>query len=150
MPQLDLNQLALEIIEKNQYMTLASDNWASPVCYTFDKDYNFYWVSMLNSRHSQNIEKNPNISVAIFDSRQLVDTGIGLQIEGIAKKLELAKYPLALKLYFGCTYPYGKISLTFKKLLDSKTYLFYQFTPTTIWLNDPAAEIDTRIAVKLS
>ena len=52
----DLNKLAKEIIEQNQYVTLAtSDNagnpWVSPVVYAYDKDCNFYFVSIPNSKH---------------------------------------------------------------------------------------------------
>lgn len=146
----NLNILAKEIIEKNQYLTIASDNWASPVCYTFDQNYNFYWVSMPSSRHSQNIAKNNQISIAIFDSHQSVDTGVGLQIEGTAQKLGISDYLKILKLYFGRNYPFGKISLSFKKLLDNKTYFFYKLTPTTVWINNPDSESDERVKVNLT
>lgn len=56
----NLNQIAREIIKNNQYVTIASldkddSPWISPVAYTFDKQYNLYFLSMPNSRHSQNL-----------------------------------------------------------------------------------------------
>ena len=43
----DLDKLAREIIEKNEYLALATvaENgtpWISTLCYAFDKNYNFF------------------------------------------------------------------------------------------------------------
>ncbi|MBI4099729.1 pyridoxamine 5'-phosphate oxidase family protein [Candidatus Microgenomates bacterium] len=149
----DFNLLARKIIEKNQYMTLGTNGWVSPVCYVFDAKFNLYWASPPNARHSQNIAKNPAISVAIFDSRQDVGTGVGLQIEGMAKKVTLAEFPEVLKTYFGHKWPYGNLAKTFldhfKQLLQNKAYSFYKFTPQKVWLNDPNSEVDRRIEIPL-
>ncbi len=143
----DFNSLAKEIIETNQYMTLATNGWASPVCYAFDKNYNLYWVSMPDSRHSQNIAQNPHVSVAIFDSHQNWGEGVGLQIEGTAYKLSLSDYLLGLKIYFGRKWPYGKSQTQFKKQLDNETSYFYKFSPAKFWLNDPKEKVDIRVAI---
>ena len=81
---MDYQKLARDIIEQNQYMTLGTTSpdgkpWVSPVVYAFDKNYNFYWISLPNSKHSQNITANKNISLAIFDSHQNWGEGVGLQ-----------------------------------------------------------------------
>ncbi|MBI3888162.1 pyridoxamine 5'-phosphate oxidase family protein [Candidatus Microgenomates bacterium] len=146
---IDLVKLAREIIEKNQYLVMASP-WISILCYAYDKDWNFYVASMDNSRHVQEISKNNTISFAIFDSHQDWGLGVGLQIEG---KIEKTGTLLASKIYFSRKFPYGNISgafaLGFKKLLANKTYSFYKIAPTKIWMNDPEEEFDTRIEIKL-
>lgn len=153
-----LNILAREIIENNQYLaisTLNKDNnpWTCTLAYTFDQDFNFYFVSLPTSKHSQNFLVNSNISFAIYDSRQGFGTGAGLQIEAIVEKTKLAELPKVIKLYFGRKYPYGNVSNAFsqglKALLRSKVYEFYKLVPSKIWINDPNANTDVRVEVKL-
>lgn len=101
---MDYTQLAKDIIGKNQYMTIGSTNpdgsaWVSPVVYVVDQNYNFYWISLPNSNHSQNIGKNKKITLAIFDSHQNFGEGVGLQIEAVAIKLSFKD---SLSLQSGC------------------------------------------------
>lgn len=70
----NLNKLAKEIIENNQYITISSVGgggkaWISPVVYAYDRAFNFYFFSMPTSRHCLNIKENKNIACAIFDSQ---------------------------------------------------------------------------------
>src|SRR3989344_239935 len=58
----NLNKLAREVIEKNQYVTIATSDihgkvWISPVVYTYDKDYNFYFLSMPSAKHCKTYPK---------------------------------------------------------------------------------------------
>jgi uncharacterized protein YhbP (UPF0306 family) len=154
----DLNNLAKEIIEKNQYLALNTVDtnkkpWSSILAYTFDKNYNFYYVSLPTSKHSVNIEANPNVSIAIYDSTQGFGLGVGLQIQAEAKKLEQSKIANVSEVYFGRKFPYGNISNDFtvelKKLLADGVYSFYQLTPIHIWINDPHADTDKRVEVEL-
>lgn len=153
----DLNKLAREIVEKNQYATLGTgmggEAWVSPVVYANDDDYCFYWISLPNSKHSLNIKKNKKITFSIFDSHQNFGEGVGLQIEGFAEELNLKEYPKAFKLYFKRIWPYGKFSINhkkvFKKLLEGNIYRFYKVIPTKVWMNDPREETDVRVEVKL-
>jgi len=85
----NLNELAREIIKTNQYLTIASSDkkgspWASAVVYSYDKDWNLYFLSIPSSNHCQNIKNREKVVVAIFDSHQLFGQGVGLQIEGEA------------------------------------------------------------------
>lgn len=154
----NLKQLAKDIIGNNQYMTIASsDNegnaWASPVAYVFDDKFNFYWVSVLKSKHQENIKNNPNVSIAIFDSHQLWGEGTGVQMMAVVKEVSLKEFPSVTKLYFSRKYPHGSASGAFGKglrdLLKGKIYYFYKATPTKIWVPDPDADVDARIEVKL-
>jgi uncharacterized protein YhbP (UPF0306 family) len=153
-----MNNLATGIIRQNQYMTLASVDkqgtaWASPVAYVFDDKFNFYWVSVPNSQHQQNIAFNPNISIAIFDSHQLWGEGVGVQMEAVVEQVPITDIPHVTMLYFSRGYPYGNALGAFgkglKELLKGKIYLFYKATPTKVWVPDPNAEVDTRIEVSL-
>lgn len=156
----NLNKLAREIIENNQYLTLSSVDekgspWVSPVVYTYDTDWNFYYISMPASRHSKNIKVHGGVSFAIFDSHQLWGEGVGLQIEGCAETLKLKDVPKVVKLYAMRKYPYGglntKVAMDFTKtmVLQGRTYKIYKITPKTIWMNDPNSKIDIRTKIDL-
>lgn len=178
----NLNQLAREIIEKNQYMTIGTADsdgnpWVSPVVYAYDNRWNFYFVSIPDSKHCTNIKKNNKVALAIFDSRQLLGEGVGLQTEGEARVLNAVESLQAAAVYFRAprlrgkksspppdvTYtertsfkrkcPYGKLRNSFntalKSFLQKKIYRFYKVTPTKVWMNDPNAKIDVRVGVEL-
>ncbi|MBU2101706.1 pyridoxamine 5'-phosphate oxidase family protein [Patescibacteria group bacterium] len=155
----DLDELAREIIETNQYMTLGTSDgkgssWVAPLAYAHDKNWNMYFVSLPDSRHSSDLKKNNEAVVAIFDSHQAVGEGVGLQIEGIIKETNIKNIPLAAKTYFSKKYPYGRnmkeaFASALRELLDGKVYRFYQFTPTNVWMNDPNAKTDVRVEVHL-
>lgn len=152
----NLNKLAKEIIQNNQYMTISSTDisglpWVSPVVYSFDDKYNFYFVSIPNSRHCKNFKENNKIALAIFDSRQLIGEGVGLQVEGIVTEVKFTEVPSVAAIYFKRLYPYGKMHHAFdealKTFLARKLYRFYKVTPTKIWMNNPDSKIDKRVEV---
>jgi uncharacterized protein YhbP (UPF0306 family) len=154
----DLSKLAKEIIENNQYMTIASSGvsgkaWVSTVAYAHDKKFTFYWASIPNSQHQQNIKQNPKIVFSIFDSHQLWGEGVGVQIEATAEEVGLSDISVATKAYFSRKYPYGNVLGSFgkglKDLLKGKIYHFYKAIPTRLWVPDPDAPVDTRIEVFL-
>lgn len=155
----DLNQLAREIIKQNQYMTLGSSNaeggtWVSPVVYAYDDKWNFYFVSIPDSRHCQNASSHNKVALAIFDSHQLLGEGVGLQIEGLVEEVKITQVPGAAVTYFKRQYPYGKMRHAFndalKKFLEKKLYRFYKVTPTKVWINNPNSQVDERAEVTLS
>ncbi len=152
----ELNVLAKNIIEGNQYLALGtvSNNvfWVSPLAYSYDENWNFYFVSLPSSKHCVNLSKNGKVSFAIYDSHQGWGTGVGLQIEGIVEKVNPSEFSKVTKIYFTRKYPCGNVSNDFadglKKLLDNQTYFFYKITPIKFWLNNPDSDIDERVKVK--
>lgn len=154
----DLNKIAKEVIEKNQYLALSTVRddgkpWTCILAYIFDDDYNFYYVSLPTSEHSKHIEKSKSVSFAIYDSTQGFGLGAGLQVEGEAEKLSKDQIPEISKMYFERKYPYGNISNDFtvglKKMIENGTYFFYKLVPIHIWINDPNADTDRRVEVFL-
>ncbi len=140
-------------------MTIASSDetgeaWASPVAYVYDDSYNLYWVSVPKSKHQRNINYNPKVSLAIFDSHQLWGEGVGVQIEATVEQVSFMELPKVTKLYFRREYPYGNASGAFgdglKELLKGKVYHFYKATPTKVWIPDPKSDIDSRLAIDLT
>jgi pyridoxine/pyridoxamine 5'-phosphate oxidase len=72
-PVTDFAALAREIIDSNQYMTLATADedgrpWASPVWFAHEDYTRFVWVSKPQARHSRNLATRPQAGIVIFDS----------------------------------------------------------------------------------
>lgn len=80
--------------------TVGDAPWASTVFFVADEALNLYFVSDPDSDHCSHITKNPNVAMAIFDSRQRVsDQKIGVQMKGRAVQLadpESIRGPLSL------------------------------------------------------
>lgn len=156
----DIVSLAKKIISDNQYMVLATageDNkaWISPVVYVYDKDYTFYFISKIDSKHVQSLKKNSYLSVAIFDSHQDFGEGLGLQIEAEARELSLVEALEKSLLFLERKWHYGSLTNRnwFKDVLNSFTYTVYAVKPTKFWMNNPdpktKEEEDKRVEVKL-
>lgn len=157
----NLNKLARKIIEKNQYITIASSDksgnpWISPVVYCFDENWNMYFVSMPTSKHCSNIKINKKIACAVFDSRQMWGQGVGLQFEAVSEVLNLRESIKVSKIYALRKYPFGgintKIATDFIKsmVLKGKKYKIYKIIPTSIWMNDPNSRLDVRVKINLN
>jgi uncharacterized pyridoxamine 5'-phosphate oxidase family protein len=154
----DLNQLARDIINHNEYLSLATCDkdgkpWISILAYSFDDHYNFYFCSLPTARHSSHIVTNPNVSFSIYDSHQEFGTGVGLQIEGQLTEAKEDDYPKIQEVYLGRKYPYGNVNNDFmnglKVLLENKVYRFYKLEVQRCWINDPNADTDKRVEVML-
>ena len=80
------------LIDAHAYLTLATTDgtrpWANAVEYVTDQDGNLYFVSRTSSQHGRNIGERAPVVVVIFDSNQPSMTGIGVQIEGTAIRLD--------------------------------------------------------------
>lgn len=88
----DLRQLIIEILDKGYLMSLATSDaaglWVSDVVYVHDDDFNLYWLSMPNTRHSIAIDTNSNAAASITTSNNQGEDNIGLQIAGTAYKVQ--------------------------------------------------------------
>ena len=83
---------AEEISKEIRYLVIATSSkdgkpWISPVFYAFDDDYNLYWVSSKNSRHSELIRENPKVAVVIFNSTKGEGKGDAVYIEANVQEL---------------------------------------------------------------
>ncbi len=64
---------AKQIINKIHYLTLATvskggEPWNSPLSYSVDSNFNFYFGSPKHTQHSQNIRNNGKGFIVIYDS----------------------------------------------------------------------------------
>ena len=139
-----MEQKAKEIIEKIQYITIATvskdgEPWNTPVYSAYDEDYNFYWNSWKESQHSKNIAVNNNVFLVIYDSTLPEGSGahIGVYIQakayilGEEKEIEQGRMILLKRK--------GKPS---SKLVSAREFMgdyprrVYKAVPEKVWLND--------------
>jgi general stress protein 26 len=90
MANTDLNTQVKEALERTEIMALSTigedGSWTSPVQYHHDEKLNLFFMSLPDSKHVQNILKDPRVSVAIYKDVPLPNGGnLGLQIKGTAK-----------------------------------------------------------------
>jgi pyridoxine/pyridoxamine 5'-phosphate oxidase len=87
--------LAREIIDANQYMTLATADgdgrpWATPVWFAHQGYTDLLWVSRPDARHSRNLAVRPEVGIVIFDSTVPAGSGQAVYVEALAGELEEA------------------------------------------------------------
>ena len=92
----NIYEMTKDLIKENKFLSLATiDNdgnlWTTPLSYSYDNEYNFYFTSELDSQHIINIIDNPNVSFTIFDSTKRVSDVDGLQIRGIVGEVDKEK-----------------------------------------------------------
>ncbi len=155
--QQGVSERAKEIIEKIIYITIASVTpegkpWNSPVYSAYDKEtYTFYWVSPRRTQHSQNIGKNPDVFLVIYDSTVPEGTGEGVYIQAHASEVtdlkEMAK--AIYLLYSRKNKPLREIS----RFLDMRPRRIYKAVPEKVWMNDSERvgdeDLDIRVETKL-
>ncbi len=150
-----------KILSNNLYMTLAtvsSDGqpWSTPVFYAIDDDYNLYWYSRKDTRHSQNIKEINKISASIF-AVSGEDKGVGIYIEGIATELIEEELDHAANTYAAkaASNEEEKAQLTTTRdFLDDSPLRMYKIIPSKIFISGEATKlngkwIDTRDEVTL-
>lgn len=86
----NIKDLVREVLKKGYLMSLATHDtggvWVADVIYIFDEDFNIYWMSKPNVRHSEAIMKNPKVAGTITANMKGEDN-LGLQFEGNAQKV---------------------------------------------------------------
>lgn len=85
--------VARTIIDANLYMTLGTADatgmpWVSPVYYAPAGYREFLWLSSPDAKHSQNVQARPEVSIVIFDSTVSINTGQGVYMSALARKLD--------------------------------------------------------------
>lgn len=86
----DLTEKLTKYLSQAELMQVATNNdgkpWVCTVHFVEDDDLNLYWLSLPSRRHSEDVERNPNVAVAVVikPSKPV----IGVQAEGQAKEVQ--------------------------------------------------------------
>lgn len=128
---MDLRKLIQEYLIQTHMLHLATlhDNqpWSATVYFANDVDFNLYWLSSANTRHSNYIEKNSKVSGTIVLPHTYGDKIRGLQIQGTARKLKDAEEEQGFNVFKSKFWVVEQ---------PGDTHSCYQLKPTSIFLND--------------
>jgi general stress protein 26 len=143
---------AKRIIEEILYITIASVTkdgtpWNTPVFSAYDKEYNFYWGSHLDSQHSTNIRQNENIFLVIYDSTREAGTGEGVYVK--ARAVELTN---SADIEAAHTLLQKRRPVPFWKkeeVQGGAPVRLYKAIPEKFWVNDDGDKNGTYIDIRL-
>jgi nitroimidazol reductase NimA-like FMN-containing flavoprotein (pyridoxamine 5'-phosphate oxidase superfamily) len=86
-----MNSVIKKFLNDNLYLTLATvcrsgRPWSTPLFFAYDNNY-IYWWSPKDAVHSQNIARDENVFITIFDSHVPEGEGSGLYLDCAAQEL---------------------------------------------------------------
>jgi len=76
-----------DIIHMSLATSVGNQPWLCEVHYVYDDDLNFYFRSLESRRHSQEIERNPNVAGSIVTQHSTTDKPRGIFFTGKAEKM---------------------------------------------------------------
>ena len=106
----EIKNLAIKVLEDGYLMSLGTVDdggvWVADVIYIHDENFNLYWLSFPQTRHSKAIENNGKVACTITTSWE-TNMERALQIEGVAEKVDgpLFEYEKKLALKRGMEVP---------------------------------------------
>ncbi|MBI4036457.1 pyridoxamine 5'-phosphate oxidase family protein [Candidatus Daviesbacteria bacterium] len=129
----NIKKLIKEILDKGYLMSLGTVDgggvWVADVIYIYDDNFNIYWISQTSRRHSKAILFHPQVAGTIT-VKEKPGKEMGLQIEGLAKKIEGDILELAIKHRI----KRGKVPPIKKGEVLDQDESWYKLTPTRIEL----------------
>lgn len=96
-----LKNRVLEILQQGHLMSLGVVDergvWVADLIYIFDDQFNIYWMSDPEVRHSVAIAYNTRVAGTITVSNKHGEPNLGLQFSGYAQKIDGPRFDLAVK-----------------------------------------------------
>lgn len=154
-------EMARDIIMNNRYLSLATRNskgevWATPLSYSVDGDYNFYFTTAVDSTHIDHIRENSSIAFSIFNSTKKVSEIDGIQVSGIVGEVEKERLPEIVEQYYLQVFPDSEERANWEAPWEDFTsdeypvYRFFQIMPVAIFKRDTEnVEIDRRVQISI-
>lgn len=137
----ELHALITAFLERIHIMTIATCEgdrpWTATVYFAADEDLDLYFVSSRQSRHAQELRKNPRVAAALCDPSRASGKALGLQIEGRAVPPHASKLPRALSTY-SRRFPWARefVSDPIRFLGDAAHASLVRVVPDRMWFLD--------------
>ena len=127
-----LKQIAREVLDTNRYMvlgTVGEDGSArvSPVYFNHHRYRDLYWVSTPVSTHSGNLNRDPRVSIVVFDSRAPSEETQAVYLTGTATEVPTDQLQEACTLAFVHVGP-GADAFTVEELSGDAHFRLYRAT----------------------
>ncbi len=139
---MDLQKLIKAYLKEAKLMQIATTKgnkpWVATVWFASDNNFNLYFISRHNRRHSLEVAKNPHVAGAIVKPHKtLGDKTRGLQFEGVCHEVK-GKEVIKGYLLLATRFPrVTKFILSPKEIIEKKTdHLLYKVSPSSIVLFD--------------
>ena len=151
----DFGDMARAIIDSNRYMVVGTADedgvpWVTPVWFEHADHRRFIWVSSPECRHSRNVNKRPEVSIVIFDSRVAVGSARAVYMSARAEKLSGAELARDVALFDAATQAQGLTRRwVLEDMLAPAPYRLYRATVSQHWVLDPDSSPDDRAEVTL-
>ncbi|OHA91262.1 MAG: hypothetical protein A2758_02240 [Candidatus Zambryskibacteria bacterium RIFCSPHIGHO2_01_FULL_49_18] len=134
---MDIKPKIREVLEKGHLMSLGTIDdggvWVSDVIYVYDDDFNIYWMSDPDVRHSKAILKNSQAAGSITISNKSKESNLGIQFAGKVEQLEGVQFNLSTKHFSKRGHPMPSMSEVVNFLSEDR---WYKLTPARIDLID--------------
>lgn len=132
--------IARQVLPLKKVMQLATSSngqpWACNIHFYSDNDFNFYWISTTDRRHSRDIEQNPQVAITVLVHEDAPDENyvIGVSAEGTA---ELIGQDIDKQVGEAYTQKLGKDPSLVRDIISgSNPHKFYCLKPSKIVLFD--------------
>lgn len=130
----EIRNLVKEVLEQAYILSLATIDegglWVSDLVFVYDDQFNIYWLSAEDIRHSQAILKNNRVAASVTVSNNQGEDNIGLQLAGTVEKIDGDILAIATKHRLKRKKPAPKLG----EILENNTLTWYKLKPTKIQL----------------
>lgn len=136
-------------IDAARYMVLGTAGadgspWVSPVWFAHSGYRELYWVSAPEARHTRNLARRPEVSIAIFDSRVLPGEASAVYMEAAAAQAEDVEAGLAV--FNAESIAQGLGEWTVDDVSEGARHRLFRAVAQRQWV---LGERDTRVEVEL-
>lgn len=136
---MEIEKLIRKYLVQCHMMSLATVNgdkpWVATVYYVMDDDLNLYWASPADTNHSQQISDNQNVAIAIPVVHKKSQPVVGIQIEGVANKVDGKDKIETIARQYAKQYGFGEKWVE-KFSNDQTKHKLYKFSPKKFVLFD--------------
>lgn len=156
MEPINWNQKLKEALDRTEFMAVSTSGidgvWTNPVAFAYNEKIDLFFISMMNTRHTQNILTNQQASAAIFSTNRFDDGEVlGLQLQGtithLTEKTELKE---ASEYYFTRGASNDEFKTKTSALGDlNAMWQFFRLTPSELWCFDSRTFGEKRVQVDL-
>ena len=149
----DHNAHARTILDETCYAVLGTADadgtpWATPVWFAHDDLDRVYWMSWPGSRHSQLIERRPDVAIAVFDSHAVPNEGTGFYATAQARQCPDEQLDDGLRILTRRSLAQGIDEVTRERVTGESRLRVYVAEITEAWVLDQDADVDQRVPVR--
>jgi hypothetical protein len=144
---------ARSLLDDTCYAVLATADadgvpWATPVWFAHDDLDRLYWLSWPGSRHSQLLERRPEIAVTVFDSNAVPNEGTAFYAMAHARQCPDEQIDDGLELVNRRSLAQGIGEVTRERITGGSRLRLYVADITEAWVLDQDADVDQRAPVR--